>query len=323
MTLRAGSGPGTGAPNSFSVTRRTKSVAEAGSSFSPPEQPEGPKGVFGLAKEAKGPIHVETVRMSKAGERIDVAISASPMFDPTGPFLGVAAVMRDISERKKAELHQRLLIGELNHRVKNTLAVIQGLAQQTFKDVPGGTAARAAFEGRVMALASAHNILTDRKWEMAGFREIVEAAIRPFVKSPDERVGIAGPDFMLRPQTAVSFAMVVHELATNAVKYGALRSVGGHLKVDWYFDEDQGDFHFEWREFNQAPISKPTKKGFGSRLIARSLAAEVNAKVQVDYTTEGLHLQIVSPSFAIGEARPPAMLALDREPGSREALMET
>lgn len=283
-------------------------IGQGGEILLPPDQPEGFSGVFALAVQAGGPIHLETVRMSRDGRAVDVAVSASPMYDPQGPFLGVASVMRDITDRKKAELHQRLLIGELNHRVKNTLAVVQGLAQQTFRDVEAATEARSAFEGRLLALAAAHNILTDRKWENAGFREIVEAALRPFLREDAGRISLSGPDLVVRPQTAVAFAMVLHELATNAVKYGALRPSGGRLDVDWSSTPEDG-FLFHWVEQNDAPIEAPRKKSFGSRLIERSLASEIGADVEPNYTPDGLRLTIRAPHFAGASAIAPPVTA--------------
>jgi two-component sensor histidine kinase len=254
-----------------------------------------------MAKEAKRPIHLETIRVDRASHRIDVAISASPMYDPQGVFIGVAAVMRDITDRKKAELHQRLLIGELNHRVKNTLAVIQGLAQQTFKNVEGARSAQTAFEGRLLALASAHNVLTERRWENASFREIIVSALRPFAKAGEGRANLEGPDFLVRPQVAVSFAMVFHELATNAVKYGALNSDGGSLDIGWSVDE-QGSFGLLWMEHTIEPVKAPSSVGFGSKLIARTLKAEIGARVTTDYHAEGLRLEISAPDFRVPSA---------------------
>jgi PAS domain S-box-containing protein len=270
-------------------------LGRGGELLLPPEKPEGLAGIFGLAIHAGGPIHIETVRVSRSGKRVDVAVSASPMFDPAGRFIGVAAVMRDISARKKVEAQQRLLIGELNHRVKNTLAVIQGLAQQTFKAVVGADEAKAAFEGRLLALASAHDVLTERSWENASFRKIVEASLRPFTATGGGQILVAGDDFMVRPQAALSFAMVLHELATNAVKYGALRSSAGRVEIVWSTEDNR--FDFLWAELNAQPLAVPRSRGFGSRLIERTLRSEISGEITMDYTPTGLSFRVSAPNF--------------------------
>jgi PAS domain S-box-containing protein len=270
-------------------------LGRGGEILLPPEKPDGSSGVFGMAVAEGGPIHLETVRMSRSGKRINVSVSASPMFDPGSQFMGVAVVMRDITARRKAELHQRLLIGELNHRVKNSLAVIQSLAQQTFKNIDGAAGARAAFEGRLLALAAAHNVLTERSWENASFREIIETAVLPFSKAEEGRISVTGPDFMVRPQVALSFAMVLHELATNAVKYGSLGSNSGRVDIQWSFAEEK--FQFSWNEYTSNHIQPQTSTGFGSKLIERTLKAEIGATILREFRSTGLRISVLAPRF--------------------------
>jgi PAS domain S-box-containing protein len=168
----------------------------------------------------------------------------------------------DTTERRRAEEHLKLLVNELNHRVKNTLAIIQGIAHQTFKGEEVPLERREAFEGRLSALSEAHNLLTRESWEAASIMEVIRAALGPY--SGQERVRIDGPDFRVSPRLAVSLALAMHELGTNAAKYGALSGGGGPRVVE------------------------PTQRGFGTRMIERALAAELNGEARIDFAPEGL-----------------------------------
>jgi PAS domain S-box-containing protein len=191
----------------------------------------------------------------------------------------------DATERRRGEEHQRLLVNELNHRVKNTLAIIQGIAQQTFRgsDVP--TERREAFEGRLSALSAAHNLLTRENWETASIRELVEAAVDPY-RGGDGRVTLDGPDVRLAPRTAVSLALAIHELGTNAAKYGALSGPAGSVSVRWHAAE--GRLGLVWSESGGPPVAPPAGRGFGTRMIERALAAELGGEAVIDFRPEGL-----------------------------------
>jgi two-component sensor histidine kinase/PAS domain-containing protein len=204
---------------------------------------------------------------------------------------------QEIAERRKAEAQQTLLINELNHRVKNTLAIVQGLAQQSFRPGAPIEAARQAFDARLGALAAAHSLLTRRNWETAHLNEIIADAIRATAGSLHERVTIAGPDIVLGPQTAVSLAMAVHELSTNAIKYGALSNLGGRITVEWEImtTDAAQSLHLEWREFDGPPVEAPAAKGFGSRMIERGLAADLGGTVVLDFAPAGLRCIIDAP----------------------------
>jgi PAS domain S-box-containing protein len=224
-----------------------------------------------------------------SGERRHMETSAVPLPLPDGS-IAQLSVARDVGERKRAEQHQRLLINELNHRVKNTLAIVQGIAQQTFK---GSEAqARAAFEGRLAALAAAHNILTDRHWEAAPFRRVVENAVTALGIEP-ARVAIDGPDIALPPKTAISIAMAIHELATNALKYGSLSTPAGRVALRWTLLGDR--LALAWRERDGPPVAAPKARGFGTRMIERGLAAELGGDVAIDFRPDGLVCTIDAP----------------------------
>jgi two-component sensor histidine kinase len=198
------------------------------------------------------------------------------------------ALRGSFAARAESERHQQTLIGELNHRVKNTLAVVQSLAHQTFGGNASPQAAIAAFDARLGALASAHNLLTEQRWEAASMMQIVVAAMRPFCQP--NRCHFEGPDFKVAPQTAVTLALALHELATNASKYGSLSSDEGAIDVSW--TEHDGQFDLFWRESGGPRVREPKTAGFGTRLIKRGLAADLHGSVDLDFKPDGLVCRI-------------------------------
>jgi two-component sensor histidine kinase len=183
--------------------------------------------------------------------------------------------------------------------VKNTLAVVQSLAHQTFREGSTEPAQKDAFEGRLKALATAHNLLTRQHWEYASLVEVVRNSLSPFCR--DEHCTAEGPDFRLSPQVAVNFSLAVHELATNAVKYGALSSPGGRVRVHWQRDGES--FVFDWREMGGPEVRKPTKKGFGTRLIERTLAAEIRGRVELEFDQAGLICRVSTNHASVMDAK--------------------
>ncbi len=210
--------------------------------------------------------------------------------DARGRPVRLLSVQTDISERKRDEARQRLLINELNHRVKNTLATIQSIASQTLRNAPSLAQAQADFENRLLALSRAHDILTRRTWEGAGVAEIVASAIQPY---GDSRFQVDGPPRTLPPQTALSVAMALHELGTNAAKYGALSSPAGQVEIRWALEDRS--LRLVWRERDGPAVTPPTRQGFGSRLIERGLARELNGEVRLEFARTGVVCEILAP----------------------------
>jgi two-component sensor histidine kinase len=208
------------------------------------------------------------------------------------------ALSSSFAAKARSERHQQILIGELNHRVKNTLSVVQSLAHQTFRGNRPPQEAIAAFEARLQALAAAHNLLTSERWETASMRQIIQTALTPFC-APD-RCEVEGPDVRIAPQTAVTLALAMHELATNASKYGALSRETGKIHVEWSVRDRE--FTLEWRESNGPPVSAPKSEGFGMRLIKRSLAAELGGTVETEFRESGLVCRIVGTLSARPQA---------------------
>jgi PAS domain S-box-containing protein len=257
----------------------------------PGDAAEGQGAAFERALAGE-PVQFEAVRLAKGARPVAVAITASQMLARDGSVLGVAAVMRDISERKRAETYQRLLVNELNHRVKNTLAIVQAIAHQSFSAGRDMEEAKAAFEGRLTALSAAHDVLTRESWESASMLRIVEDALAPY-QGATRRFRVDGEDLRLPPKTAVSLALAIHELATNAVKYGALSTDEGCVDVCWRAADSR--LRFEWREEGGPPVAAPSRRGFGTRLIERSLAAEFEGEVKIEFAREGVVCTIDAP----------------------------
>ena len=198
---------------------------------------------------------------------------------------------QDVTENVEAARRQDLLINELNHRVKNTLAVVQSLASQSFRNVEAAAGPRRAFDERLRALAGAHNLLTDANWGTTSLAEVIREATA--ASGEPERVLIEGPAVALPPRLTVALSMTLHELTTNALKYGALSNDAGTISVTWSRDEERPDYLvLEWREEGGPPVVEPQRKGFGSRLIERGLAAEYGGRAVMDYAPQGLHCRM-------------------------------
>lgn len=212
--------------------------------------------------------HYETVRMRKDGSLIDISLSVSPIKDVEGKIVGASKIVRDNTEKKKGEELQGLLLGELQHRVKNTLATVQAMATLTLRGAPADE--RAKFIARLHALASAHDVLTQENWERAPVRDILNRTLEAF---PKERITASGPDVALDSKGALALTMVLHELATNAVKYGALSNDSGQVRIEWVVRKEQDAAHLKvcWEERDGPLVQAPARKGFGSRLIEVSL----------------------------------------------------
>ncbi|PZQ63783.1 MAG: hypothetical protein DI570_07825 [Phenylobacterium zucineum] len=199
------------------------------------------------------------------------------------------AAMNTMMEMREHEARQKLLLDELNHRVKNTLASVQSVARQTLKDADDIDGARDLFIERLMALSSTHNLLVKREWESASMRELVEATLKPYGRD----YAYDGPDLTLDPNLAVSVGMALHELTTNALKYGAWHGAG---RVSLEVAEiDGSQVRIVWHESGGAPITPPRRLGFGSRLLQRGVAAELGGHVDMHFAPEGLICTITAP----------------------------
>ncbi len=212
-------------------------------------------------------------------------------------FIKATGVAFDITERKLWEERQRLLINELNHRVKNTLATVQSIAAQTFRDVHEDSRPKLkAFEERLFALARAHDVLTRENWEGAELREIIMQVLEPYRRLAGERFEIRGPHLRLYPSMALALAMALHELATNASKYGALSVPRGRVSIRWTLTTGNlPNLSLRWQENHGPSVLPPTRRGFGTKLIERSLASDLGGHVRLNYDPSGVICGIEAP----------------------------
>ncbi len=230
----------------------------------------------------------ETVRLHKNGTRLDVQLTVSPVRDGNGRIIGASKTAHDISDRKKAEQLQQAILGEMKHRIKNVLATVQALARQTFRN-PTHKSAYQIFEARLAAMARTHDLLTADVWQATELSKLVEQALLPFGPA---NFAIEGPQVDLSSRAAMAFSLGLHELATNAAKYGALSVPAGSVDVRWHIDPQTRQLHFSWHERHGPAVATPKNKGFGSKLIDGVLAGEINGTVDRSYDAAGLRCLI-------------------------------
>ncbi|WP_262271377.1 PAS domain S-box protein [Microvirga yunnanensis] len=238
-----------------------------------------------------GEIYEGEVRYRRRdGEYRWHAFRAMPHLDPEGAIAKWFGVSVDIHERKEWEEHRELLINELNHRVKNTLTIVQSMAAQSLRQLSEESRPKLqAFEDRLFALARAHDVLTRENWEGAELREIIDEVVEPYLRQKTKHLDIEGPRLRLIPRTALAIAMAIHELATNAAKYGALSVPSGCVHITWTVEPgDVPRLVLQWQERDGPRVTAPTRRGFGTRLIERSLAQDIGGDVRLTYAPTGV-----------------------------------
>lgn len=202
--------------------------------------------------------------------------------------VGLTFAVRMATTIARGEMLHNLLIEELNHRVKNTLALMQAIAVQTFRSASRDE--RTKFEGRLGALAEAHNLLSQERWAGSELRDVIARALQPFLLSDPNRIRMTGPAVPLSPRLAVVLSMIVHEIATNAAKYGALSNDTGRVTLDWEVmtDAPKPRLRLVWTETGGPPVTAPVQRGFGSRLIERSARDQLGGEATVDFLPRGV-----------------------------------
>ena len=218
-----------------------------------------------------------------------------PITDGSGAVTGIFVEGSDVTDHVRAEEQQQLLIRELHHRVKNTLATVQAILGSTARSSLSIEDFHEAFAGRIVALGKTHSMLTDNEHQLVSVAELLRLELQPY--DDGQRIQLHGPDVKLPVHLAVPVGMGFHELTTNAAKYGALSEPGGTLSVDWSVDgtEDGPILHIAWTEQGGPPVEPPTREGFGSRLLSKVLTAQAQAKVTMDFAPGGLRATIVLP----------------------------
>jgi len=239
-----------------------------------------------------GTTRYEVSVMTAKGETRQWDINSALTIDVDGAPIGLHAVARDVTEKRAFDERQQLLINELNHRVKNTLALVQGLALQSFKRDRSIVEGQQTFQARLATLAAAHDLLTRQLWEGATVSAVVADAIAPYA-DPANRIKTFGPHILLEPKAAISLVLALHELGTNAAKYGALSVPEGKVSIVWNIEADR-DFTLVWREESGPPVKQPTHRGFGLKMLERALASDLAGSVNISFIPEGLTCTITA-----------------------------
>ncbi len=234
------------------------------------------------------------------GSRVTVVVNIRQLKDNHGEITGAINCFYDITERKQSELRQQLLMNELNHRVKNTLATIQSIAARSLRGT-SDAASLNAFNARLVALSRTHDLLTRDSWEKVALRDLVRQELDPYRSGEGERFVIEGPDLTVKPKAALALGMAFHELATNAAKYGALSKSTGQVRVAWeVVSASESMLRLEWMESGGPPVEKTGRKGFGSTVIERGLSLELDGEVEIDLKPGGLVCTMELPLAAVG-----------------------
>lgn len=241
-------------------------------------------------KEGRAVRGAEAIAERPDGTRVPFIPFPTPLRDTSGKIVGAVNMLVDISARKQAEEEQQALIHELNHRVKNTLATVQAIASQTARTTPDPGAFIEKFQARVLALSKAHDLLTQRSWTGLGFGELLDAELAAYASQGSDRIRIDGCEITLPPRVALVLCMVVHELLTNAAKYGGLSCADGQVDLRWRLTDEPTvpRLCLSWRERGGPPVIAPTAVGFGTRIIEQSISRDLDGEVQADFDPAGL-----------------------------------
>jgi PAS domain S-box-containing protein len=233
--------------------------------------------------------HYETVRQRKYGGLVDISLTISPIKDAQGNTVGASKIARDITDRKRDEAQIAMLAREAEHRVKNVLATVQATIHLTQADTP--ELLKQAIEGRIQALANVHALFVKSRWTGAELRSLVMQEVRPYSEHNDKRIKVDGPPLFLETNTAQTMAVAVHELTTNAAKYGALSVPEGRVEIAWSHKAGQ-PLVLRWTEAGGPAVKPPTRQGFGTRVMEAMVQSQLNGKIRFDWRSEGLVCEI-------------------------------
>jgi PAS domain S-box-containing protein len=239
--------------------------------------------------------HFETIRRGKDGNLINISLTISPMRDANGTVIGASKIARDITERKRSEAQIAILAREAEHRAKNLLANVKAVVHLSQAGTPDDL--KKAIEGRIDALANVHSLFVQSRWRGAELGNLVRQELSPYSHDGKERTQIDGPTVILKPDVAQAIAVALHELATNAAKYGALSGAKGEVHVQWSCAADDRVM-LRWTEAGGPPVNPPAHKGFGTEVIGAMIQSQAGGDMRLDWRTEGLVCKIALPSVA-------------------------
>jgi PAS domain S-box-containing protein len=255
----------------------------------PPDRHDEEPAILERIRRGEHIDNYETVRQCKDGSLIDISLTVSPVRNAQGKIIGTSKIARDITERMRNDARIATLAREAEHRTKNILAAVQAIINLSHSDTPDGL--KRAIEGRIQALANVHGLLVKARWAGAELSSIVAQELAPYLGEDKARARIDGPHVLLAPNTAQAIAVTLHELATNAAKYGSLSVRRGRVEATWR--AANGLLFLRWTERGGPPAKKPTREGFGTSVIERMIREQLKSEMHLDWRAEGLACEIV------------------------------
>ena len=246
-------------------------------------------------KENRAVRGKEAVAFRPDGTRVPFIPYPTPLHDASGKLIGAVNMLVDITERKQAEERQALLVRELHHRVKNTLATVQAIMGSTARVSTTIEEFQQSFISRIASLSKTHSLLIENPSQIVLFRSLLRNELEVYEDGSPQRIRLNGPSILLRSEVAVPIGMAIHELTCNAAKHGSLSVLGGSVEVTWAAESDGRKLTFDWIERDGPPPAAPEKQGFGMRLLEHVLKSQVYADVTMDYRPDGLRARIAVP----------------------------
>jgi PAS domain S-box-containing protein len=254
----------------------------------PPNYQKEEEAIIERIRRGQRVEHFETIRQRKHGSLIDVSMTISPVKNSQGKIIGASKIARDITDRKRSEAQIVNLAHEAEHRTKNILATVQAAVHLSHSNTPDDL--KKLIEGRINALAKVHTLFVESRWTGAQLHSLVTQELLPYRNGREERIRINGPTVMLEPNAAQAIAISLHELATNAAKYGSLSAAGGDVEVAW--SRTAGQLSLRWIESGGPTIAAPTHRGFGTRIVENMVGSQLRGKVRFDWRAPGLTCEI-------------------------------
>jgi PAS domain S-box-containing protein len=233
--------------------------------------------------------HYETVRQCRHGRLIDISLTVSPIRNIHDKVIGASKIARDITEGRRREAQIAILAREAEHRAKNVLATVQATVHLSHSDTADGL--KRAIEGRIQSLANVHRLFVESRWTGADVRSLVTQELSPYSREGDGQARIEGPQLMVESDAAQAIAVTLHELATNAAKYGALSVPEGYVQVEWSRAAD-GRLVLRWTEANGPAVTPPTHQGFGTRVMEKMITNHLASQIRFAWRAQGLACEI-------------------------------
>jgi PAS domain S-box-containing protein len=255
----------------------------------PPDRVDEEPAILERVRRGERIDHYETVRQRKHGSRIDVSLTVSPVRDNKGKIVGASKIVRDITERTRSETQIAMLAREAEHRAKNVLATVQATVNLSNADTPDEL--KRVIGGRIQALANVHRLFAATRWEGADLHNLIQDELAAYLTGGESRATIEGHTLLLEPAAAQAVAVTVHELATNAAKYGSLSTPNGSVRVQC-LQPANGRVLLRWTEQDGPPVEHPTRSGFGSRIMESMVRAQLRGEITFDWRTSGLVCEI-------------------------------